>query len=107
MDPETRRSCGRAELVVVRRERESVEVLSSQQRARQVDGVQGAQGRRKGFGRTLEHDRIQRDKAESLDGLEHVCSVVRDLPIIEAKAHPGAIDGPQAFEPCAAHEIRI
>ncbi len=64
-----------------------------------MDGVQGAQGRRKGLGGTLQHDRIQRDQAEGVDCLENIGSIVRDLPIIEAEANPGPIDRAEAFEP--------
>jgi len=48
MDLEASGSCGRAELIVMRREHKSLNDVSSQQRARQVDRVQAAQGRRKG-----------------------------------------------------------
>ncbi len=99
MDREAGGSRRRAEVVVVRRERKSVEVLPSQQRARQVNGVQRAQGRRKGLGGTLQHDRVQRDQAEGVDRLENIGSIVRDLPIIDTEANPGPIDRAEAFEP--------
>ncbi len=54
---------------------------------------------RKGLGCALEHDRIQRDQAERVDCLEHVCSIARDLPIGQAEADAGSIDRAEAFEP--------
>ena len=98
-------SCGHAKLIVVRRERKAIKVVANEQGARQVDGVQRAQGRRKGLRSSLEHDRIQRHQTECVDSLQHICSVLRDLPVLQAEAHPSARHGGDAapsLDQCAA-----
>jgi len=46
VDLEAGRQRGSAELVIVRRERQTVEAVTGQERTRQVDGIQGGSGAR-------------------------------------------------------------
>jgi hypothetical protein len=66
---ETSRARCRTKLVVVRRKDEAIEVVPDQQGAREVDGVQRAQGRRKGLRGPLKNERIHRNETERVDRL--------------------------------------
>ena len=57
MDCETRRSCGEAELFIVGSEDQIIDLVADEQRAREMDGVKGADEGRERLRRSRWFDR--------------------------------------------------
>jgi len=47
---------------------------------------------------SLEHDGIECDQTESVNGFQDVCSVLSDEQVFQTEAEPGAIDRAQALQ---------